>query len=78
LKNKRGYVKLPSAIAGKYPGPAQERGWQWVFPSYRPYKENVTGHLYRHHLFESTTMISTHVLNRGGRGVRCPADLFRG
>jgi len=24
----------------------------------------------------STTMISTHVLNRGGRGVKSPADLL--
>jgi integrase len=53
LKNYGSYVKLPSARAGKYPGAARGWGWRWVFPSYRPYKENVTGHLYRHHLFET-------------------------
>ncbi len=30
------------------------------------------------HRSVNTTMIYTHVLNRGGRGVRSPADLFRG
>ena len=52
LKKDGGYVKLPSALAGKYLGAAREWGWQWVFPSHCPYKEIVTGHFYRHHLFE--------------------------
>jgi site-specific recombinase XerD len=53
-----GRVWLPNALAVKYPNADRARGWQWVFPS---------GTL-------STTMIYTHVLNRGGRGVRSPLD----
>lgn len=121
-----GYVRLPSAVARKYPAAEREWGWQWVFPAHRQFRDPATDCLYRHHLYETvlqravrfavlhagipkpaschtfrhsfathlledgydirtiqellghkdvnTTMIYTHVLNRGGRCVRSPAD----
>ena len=126
LRQDRGYVVLPGALARKYPGASKEWSWQWVFPATRTYKDRKTGEQRRHHLHESaiqravkfaardaglikratchtlrhsfathlleagydirtiqellghtdisTTMIYTHVLNLGGRGVRSPLD----
>lgn len=119
-------VRLPGALAEKYPNVGTEWIWQFVFPSGRlsvDPRSRVTrrhhvhenglqkavkaaalaagitkrvschslGHSFATHLLEdgydirtvqellghtdiSTTMIYTHVLNRGGRGVRSPLD----
>ena len=54
---------LPDALSVKYPGAARIWGWQWVFPSAARSAD-----------LRSTTMIYTHALNRGGRGVPSPFD----
>lgn len=121
-----GTVRLPFALATKYPTAATEWKWQFVFPSPKRSCDPRTGLWHRHHLNESalqvavkhamqqagvhkhgschtfrhsfathllesgydirtvqellghadvkTTMVYTHVLNRGGLAVRSPLD----
>jgi integron integrase len=119
-------VRLPGALARKYPNAATDPGWFWVYPAHRRSVDPRSGREQRHHVSETsvqravkravaraaitkaaschtlrhsfathllergydirtvqellghrsvaTTMIYTHVLNRGGRGVRSPLD----
>jgi hypothetical protein len=61
LEKGYGSVYLPFALERKYKNADREWIWQFVFPSDRI--SDV-----------KTTIIYTHVLNRGGRGVRSPLD----
>lgn len=51
LENGEGQVKLPSALARKYPSRAAEWGWQWVFPSPSFSPDPRDGIVRRHHLY---------------------------
>ena len=48
-----GSVRLPGALALKYPNAGREWPWQWVFPATTVWKDETTGTLMRHHLHES-------------------------
>lgn len=48
-----GSVRLPGALATKYPSAPREWPWQWVFPARNLWRDEATGALMRHHLHES-------------------------
>ena len=66
-----GEVYLPYALARKYPSAARE--WMWTHLLQSGYDIRTVQELLGHKDV-STTMIYTHVLNRGGRGVVSPLD----
>jgi len=81
---------MPHALARKYPQAPTEWRWQYVFPSARLAVDPRSGAVRRHHVHENglqkavkhaaqaaaltKTMLYTHVLNRGGKGVYSPLD----
>jgi integron integrase len=48
-----GQVKLPHALARKYPSAASEATWQFLFPAAQRSPDPRTGRIYRHHVDES-------------------------
>jgi integron integrase len=54
LKEGRGEVYLPFALARKYPNAGKEWGWQYVFPAQKVSTDPRTGLVRRHHAGEQT------------------------
>ena len=54
LANGRGDVRLPNALAVKYPLAPFEWGWQYVFPSAGFSTDPRSGQTRRHHIFETS------------------------
>ncbi len=71
LREGFGDVYLPDALARKYPAAGKWWGWQWVFPAA---SRSADPRAAPGPPQAATTMIYTHVLNRGGLGVTSPLD----
>lgn len=48
-----GRVKIPDALATKYPNAEREWIWQWIFPAKSYYIDEKNGKAYKHHMHES-------------------------
>ncbi len=53
LRQGRGRVPMPEALARKYPNADREWAWQWVFPAASHFTDRHTGQPHRWHLHES-------------------------
>lgn len=54
LANGRGEVELPYALDRKYPNAPFEWAWQYVFPALDFSKDPRSGHVRRHHVYETS------------------------
>ena len=54
LANGYGEVELPYSLAKKYPGAPYEWGWQYVFPAAQFSTDPRSGHVRRHHVYETS------------------------
>ncbi|MFI5307768.1 MAG: integron integrase, partial [Polyangiales bacterium] len=52
-QHQRGFVRLPDALARKYPNAPAEWVWYWVFPASRTHVDPKDGLRYRHHYHET-------------------------
>lgn len=78
VRRDEGHVRLPSAIARKYPNASQQIGWMWVFPAHRTRFDPECGTRVRHHLHE--TVLQRHVslaVARAGITKRASCHTFR-
>lgn len=62
-----GRVRLPMALARKYPSLENDWAWQWVFPATRDYFDREAGRHYRHHIHESTIQAAVRAAVRQAR-----------
>jgi integrase len=74
-----GAVRLPGALARKYPNAATEWGWQWVFPATTTHIAADTGlERRRHHLHESGVQRAVKAaVRRAGLVKRATCHTFR-
>ncbi len=75
-KSGLGQTPLPDALARKYPNAARDWGWHATNLSEDGYDIRTVQELLGHKDVQAT-MVYTHVLNRGGRGVHSPLDGFQ-
>ncbi len=54
LSDGRGEVELPHALDRKYPGAPFEWAWQYVFPASEFSTDPRSGHIRRHHVYETS------------------------
>lgn len=64
LANGMGEVELPNALERKYPSAAFEWGWQYVFPAAQFSKDPRSGHIRRHHVYETSVQKAVKVAAR--------------
>ena len=64
LAEGRGEVELPDALDRKYPSAPFEWGWQYVFPAAGFSTDPRSGHVRRHHVYESSVQKAVKVAAR--------------
>lgn len=64
LANGRGEVELPFALDRKYPQAPFEWGWQYVFPAGQFSTDPRSGHVRRHHVYESSVQKAIKMASR--------------
>jgi integrase len=78
LKNGRGDVYLPEALAKKFPQAATEWKWQYVFPSSKLSKNPRSGAVRRHHAHEGNlSRTITQAVRKAGLTRRATSHSFR-
>lgn len=65
-----GLIRLPHALARKYPGAARDVGWAFVFPSRQRSRDPLDGIVRRHHFDEA-------ILSRGLKTARTRARIVK-
>jgi integron integrase len=73
-----GCVRIPDALARKFPGAEREWLWQWAFPAARTYVDATTGQHRRHHIHESGVQRAVKAAARSAAiGKRATCHSFR-